>query len=116
VKDWLLYVAIAILIVLLIWMFEIHQARTGGSPHLPLKWLGFAGMSAILFGQTLQSCRPLWGIRKFWILLGLFFIVHSGLGSFVLLRIQAVPLLLLAVVITGAEYLLLGAYLGFFLD
>ncbi|HET6841492.1 MAG TPA: hypothetical protein VFK06_07360 [Candidatus Angelobacter sp.] len=115
-KDWLLYVAIAVLIMVLVWMFEIHQARTGGSPHLPLKWLSFAGMTAVVFWQTLQSCRPLWEMRKFWILLGLFFTVHSVLGVLVLMRIRTVPLLLLAVIITGAEYLLLGAYLGFFFD
>lgn len=117
IKDWLLYVAIAVLIVILVWMFAMHQARTGGSPNLPLKWLGFAGMTAIVFGNAIRSCRRqgLWRRRKFWVFLGLFFAVHSGLGVFVLLRVPVVPLLLYAV-LTGPEYLLLAAYLGFFLD
>jgi len=40
IKEWLLYMAFAVLIVISVWMFAMHQARTGGSPNLPLKWLG----------------------------------------------------------------------------
>jgi Na+/melibiose symporter-like transporter len=114
-KDWLLYVAIAVLIAISVWIFAIHQARTGGSPNLPLKWLGFAGMTAIIFGYAIRACRRSWGKQKFWVLLGLFFAVHSGLGVFVLLRVATVPLVLYAV-LTGIEYVVLASYLGFFLD
>jgi Na+/melibiose symporter-like transporter len=115
IKDWLLYVAIAVLIVISIWMFAMHQARTSGSPNLPLKWLGFGGMTAIVFGHAIRACRRLWGKQRFWLFLGLFFAVHSGLGVLVLLRVPVVPLLLYAV-LTGPEYLLSAAYLGYFLD
>jgi hypothetical protein len=115
IRDWLLYVAIALLIVISVWMFAVHQARTGGSPNLPLKWLGFAGMSAIVFGYAIRACRQSWGKQKFWKLLGLFFAVHSGLGVFVLLRVPVVPLVLYAL-LTGIEYVILAAYLGFLLD
>jgi hypothetical protein len=115
IKDWLLYVAIAVLIVISVWMFAMHQARTGGSPNLPLKWLGFAGMTAIVFGNAIRACRRSWWKQKFWVLLGLFFAVHSSLGALVLTRVPTVPLLLYAV-LTGPEYILLAAYLGFFLD
>jgi hypothetical protein len=115
IKDGLLYMAIGVLIVISVWMFAIHQARTGGSPNLPLKWLGFAGMTAIVFGYVIRACRRSWGKQKFWVLLGLFFAVHSGLGVFVLLRVPTVPLVLYAV-LTGIEYVVLASYLGFFLD
>jgi hypothetical protein len=115
IKDGLLYVAIAVMIVISVWMFAMHQARTGGSPNLPLKWLGFGGMTAIVFGYAIRACRQSWGKQKFWALLGLFFAVHSGLGVFVLLRVPVVPLLLYGV-LTGIEYVVLAAYLGFFLD
>lgn len=115
IKDWLVYVAIAVLIVISVWMFAMHQAKTGGSPNLPLKWLGFAGMTAIVFGYAIRACRRSWGKQKFWVLLGLFFAVHSGLGALVLTRVPTVPLVLYAV-LTGPEYVLLAAYLGFFLD
>jgi Na+/melibiose symporter-like transporter len=115
IKDWLLYVAIAVLIVISVWMFAMHQARTGGSPNLPLKWLGFAGMTAIVFGYAIRASPRSWGKQKFWVLLGLFFAVHSGLGVFVLLRVPTAPLVLYAV-LTGIEYVFLASYLGFFLD
>ena len=115
IKDWLLYVVIGVLIVSSVWMFAMHQARTGGSPNLPLKWLGFAGMTAIVFGYAIRACRRSWGKQKFWVLLGLFFAVHSGLGALVLTRVPTVPLVLYAV-LTGIEYVVLAAYLGFFLD
>jgi hypothetical protein len=114
IKDGLLYVAIAVLIVISVWMFAMHQARTGGSPNLPLKWLGFAGMTAIVFGYAIRACRQSWGKQKFWMLLGLFFAVHSGFGALILTRVSTVSLMLYAV-LTGPEYLLLAAYLGFFL-
>jgi hypothetical protein len=117
IKDWLLYVAIAILIAASAWMFAMHQARTGGSPNLPLKWLGFAGITAIVFGNAIRSCgrRRLWRRRKFWVLLGLFFAVHCVLGVVLLMRVATAPWVLYAV-LAGPEYVVLAMYLGHFLD
>lgn len=115
IKDWFLYVGIAVLIVILIWTFAKHQARTGGSPNLPLKWIGFAGMTAIIFGYAIRASRRLWVYQKFWLLLGLFFAVHTGVGVFVLMRVPTVPLVLYAV-LTAIEYAVLAAYLDYFLD
>jgi hypothetical protein len=115
IKDWLLYVGIALLIIISVWMFAMHQARTGGSPNLPLKWPGFAGMSAIVFGYAIRACRRSWAKQKFWVFLGLFFAVHSAVGVFVLLRVPIVPLVLYAV-LTAIEYGVLATYLGYFLD
>jgi len=115
IKDYLLYVAIAILIVISVWMFEKHQVRTGGSPNLPLKWLLFAGMTAIVFGYGSRACRRLWGKQKLWVLLGLLFAAHFGLGVLVLMNVPTVPLVLYAV-LTGIEYVVLAVYLDFFLD
>jgi len=106
------YVAIAVLIVPSVWMFAMHQARTGGSPNLPWKWLGFAGMTAIVFGYAIRACRQSWGKQKFWALLGRFFAVHSGLGVFVLLRVPVVPLVLYAV-LTALNTSFSAAYLVF---
>jgi len=53
--------AIAVLIVTSVWMFAMHQARTGGSPNLPLKWLGFAGMTAIVFGYAIRAVSAVVG-------------------------------------------------------
>jgi len=114
IRDLLLYTAIGVLIVAALSAFAVHQARTGGSPNLPLKWLGFAGMTAIVFGNTIRGSRPLWGRQRFWLLVGLFFAMHSGLGMFVLMRVPTVPLVLYGV-LPGVEYVILAAYLDFFL-
>lgn len=71
-------------------------------------------MTAIVFGYAIRSCQPLWKTPKFWMFLGMFFIVHSALGVLVLAR-MAVPLILYAM-LTGVEYVVLAVYLDFFLD
>ena len=114
-RDFLLYVAIAISVVSLAFVFAFHLAKTGGSQYSTLKWLGFAGITAIVFGNAIRSCRRLWRRRKFWVLLGLFFAVHSGLGVILLMRVVTAPWVLYAV-LAGPEYVVLARYLGFFLD
>ena len=114
-RDLLLYVSVAIAVVAAAWMYGVHQARTGGSPNLRLKWIGFGGMTAVVFGYAIRACRRSWGKQRFWVLLCIFFAVHSGLGVLILMRVPAAPLLLYAV-LTGPEYLLLAAYLALFLD
>lgn len=114
-RDWLLYVVIAILIVGMIGAFAVHDADTGRSHSLPLKWLGFAGTTAIVFGYAIRACRRSWRMRRFWLLLGLFFAAHLGLGVFVLTTVDRVALLSY-VLLSGFEYAVLTAYLGFFLD
>lgn len=113
-RDMLLYVLVAVLIVASAWMFAIHEANTGGSPNLPLKWLGFAGMTAVVFGYAIRACRRERRKERFWLLLSAFGVVHLGLGVFLVARAPVVPLLIYAV-LTGPEYVLLAAYLGFFL-
>jgi hypothetical protein len=112
-RDMLLYVLIGILVVASAWVFAVHEANTGGSPNLPLKWLGFGGMTAVVFGYAIRAGRREWRKRRFWLLLGAFGAVHLGLGVFVVTRAPVVPLLVYAV-LTGPEYVLLAAYLEFF--
>jgi hypothetical protein len=115
IRDWLLYVGIAVVIVVSAILYGAHQGMTGGSAELPLKWIGFAGMTGIVFGYAIKACRPLWRRQKFWLVLGCFFVIHCGLGAFVLMRVPVVPLLLFGM-LTGPEYMLLAVYLGFFMD
>jgi hypothetical protein len=114
IRDWLLYVAIAALLVIATWIFAAHQAGTGGSARLPLKWLGFAGMTGVVFGYAIKAGLRPQARRKFWVLLGLLFAVHCGVGVVVLLRVDVVPLLLYAV-LGPIEYLALGACISSFL-
>jgi len=99
VRDFLLYVAIVIAIVVLAFAYAFHLAKTAGSQYSTLKWLGFAGITAIVFGNAIRSCRRqrLWRRRKFWVLLGLFFAVHCVLGVVLLMRVATAPWVLYAV-------------------
>lgn len=116
-RDFLLYVAIAISIVILAFAYAFHLAKTGGSQYSTLKWLGFAGITAIVFGNAIRSCgrQGLWRRRKFWVLLGLFFAVHCVLGVVLLMRVATAPWVLYAV-LAGPEYVVLAMYLGHFLE
>src|SRR3954466_14393541 len=114
-KDRLLYIAIAALIVVSVCMFALYQARRGGSPNLPLKWLGFAGMTAIVFGYALRACRRQRRKQRFWLFPCLFFGCHTALGVFVLFRLSTMPLVLYGA-FTPIEYAFLTAYLGHFLN
>ena len=90
VRDLLLYVVIAILVVAMIGVYAVHEAKPGGARSLPLKGLGFVGTSAIVFGYAIRACRPFWRMHKFWLLLTVFFIVHLSLGVLVLTRVATV--------------------------
>jgi hypothetical protein len=115
VRDWILYVGIAILLVGMIAAFAVRDADAGRSRSLPLKWIGFVGTTAIVFGYAIRACRPSWRIRKFWYLLSLFLAAHLGLGVFVLTAVDRVALWFYGL-LSGVEYAVLSAYLGFFLD
>jgi len=114
IRDWLLYVGIAVLIFALAGAFAVHQAMTGGSPDLPLKWIVFVGVTATMFGYAIRAYRRSWRKPKVWLLLIMFLIVHSALGIFALTRVEKVPLILFPM-LSYVEYFLLAAYLDFFL-
>jgi hypothetical protein len=101
--------------VAMIGAFAVHQADRSISSQLPLKWLGFVGTSAIVFGYAIRANRPFLRARKFWLFLFVFFLAHLGVGVLILARADTVPLSIYAV-LTTLEYALLTAYLGLVLD
>ena len=113
-KDLLSYIAIATFVVASVVLFAAHQAKVGGSPYLPLKWLGFAAMTAIVFGYGIRNNRANWIDSRLWILLVIFAILHFSLGVTILLRTAVVGMIFYGVA-TGVEYLLLSMYLAYFL-
>ena len=105
-RDLLLYVAIGFAFV---WL-GFYQAKTAQTPGLPLKWLGFAGMTALVFGDAIQSARNRWRSARFWLVLTAFFVVQSCVGIVLLSRMAAVPLIVY-VLLTPLNYLALESYL-----
>ncbi len=114
-RDLLLYCLIGILLVVVGGVYAVHQGRLGRTSGLPLKWLGFGIMSALVFGNAIRHSEPFWRSRRFWGPLVLFSILHFGLGFVVLLRLRQVGLIefFFATLIENA---LLNAYLGRFLN
>jgi hypothetical protein len=109
--DVVLYTLIAAVVVAAAGAFGLHQGRTGGSPVLPLKWMAFAGLTAIVFGYTIRENRRSWRTSRFWFVLVMLFAAHLVLGSLALRQFETVPLLVLAV-IAAAEFPALDACLS----
>jgi hypothetical protein len=91
--------------------FAFYQADTGRTPGLPLKWMGFAGMTAVVFGYAIRENPKLCGRSRFWLVLSGLFVAHAGLGFVVLLNLEVVPLLLLGP-LTGLEFGTVAVCLG----
>ena len=114
-KDVLLYIAIAVSLVTLLLLYAIHQGRARQTSGLPLKWFGFAIMTALVFGNAIFRSNPAWDRSKFWKLLAVFSVLHFGLGFAILWHLHQVGLIDFFIV-TFIEYAALNAYLGHFLN
>jgi hypothetical protein len=114
-RDVALYVMIAVLLFTGLYYFAVHQARTGGSPELPLKWLGGGLTTVLVFAYLLQTCRRLWRVPRFWLAVGLLFLVHSGVTLLALLLVPVVPLLWFAV-LAPADFAVLSMCLSYLFD
>jgi hypothetical protein len=92
--DFVLYAIIGILFVSGAAWYGFHQARSGGSPNLPMKWIGFGGMTALVFGYLIHNNAKRWRVARFWLLLTAALITHVAVGTAALANIKTVPLLL----------------------
>ncbi len=112
IRDFLLYVVLGIALVAGVASLAVF---TSTDPDRLFKWLGFAVMTALVFGDTIRVNRHLWRSLRFWLLLGAFFAVQCGLGILLLWTVTKVGAVLWALLIP-LNYLALSTYLGFFLD
>lgn len=103
VWDFAQYTVIAIGLVAAAGAFGVHQARSGGSPVLPIKWIGFGGLTAIVFGYGIREHARLWGERRFWVIMSTVLLAHVVLGFLILQKFEVVPLLALGPV-AGLEF------------
>ena len=98
-RDLVTYLIIAVGLVTAAGLFGIHQARTGGEPLLPMKWLGFAGLTGIVFGYAIHDSRAHWDDVRFRFVLGALFLVHLCVGVVLLLVLSSIPLLTFALLV-----------------
>lgn len=108
IKDYAIYIAVGILIVVVITSLAYYEAKGGHTSGLPIKWLGFAIMTALVFGNIIRYAGALRRVPRFWIFLGVFSITHVVFGILILSRITETGLVQFAAA-TVIEYLILRA-------
>lgn len=91
-RDFVLYVFVAITVVLFIAWAAIRTGQESGNPELPLKWLGFAAFSALAFGYPIRMFRHSWRNTRFRLTLVGLVVVHLAVVIPLLLRVPSVPL------------------------
>lgn len=114
IRDALLYCAIAIAVAAAAILIGFYRAKVGLPLGLPLKWIGFAIMTGLVFLNAFRSRRVYWSERRFWVLMGLFSMLHFAVGILVVTRLTKVGLIDFAVA-TLVEYFALSAYLDHFM-
>lgn len=114
-RDYVLYVAVAVALLVLLWLWVNYRVKMHQVPRLPVNWFGFAGMTALVFGDAIRLGRPHWRQLRFWVLLAVFFAVQFGLALAVFSVVDVVPTLFWGFLIP-LDYLVLGAYLATFLQ
>ena len=93
--DLTLYVLIAVVVVASAGLYGVYQAKTGQKAGLPIKWVGFAVLTVIIFGYVLFDNRTFWHRPLFWGIVLVVLVVHLGLGL-LLRQFDTIPLLVLA--------------------
>ncbi|MBZ5676748.1 MAG: hypothetical protein LAP61_21110 [Acidobacteriia bacterium] len=73
IRDFVLYIAIGLLVGLLAMWLAFHSDRSGSEV---FKWPGLAVNTAIVFGYAIKFNRILWKRRSFWMTLFLLLFVH----------------------------------------
>jgi hypothetical protein len=114
-RDFLLYCSIAVLLVATLVVYGLHQVKAGQTSGLPVKWLGFALMTAFVFGNAIRYSKPFWRWPRLWGLLLLFSLLHFGLGLLIIPKLTRIGLIHFAVA-TPIEYFVLTACLRRFLN
>ena len=112
VRDFALYIVIGVAIFGGAFWWALHQAKTGGSPNLPMKWIAFAAVTGIAFGYAIMGQRPNWRKPRLWAALGVLAIVHCALGILVIWRLSAFPVILMGP-LAGGEILAIGICLAY---
>ncbi len=92
-RDFILYLALAVALAGLAILLGVYQAKTGRSSQASLKWVGFVLMTVLAFYWTVRSYRPFWRQGSFWVTAASLGAVHVGLGIEIVQQIRAESLL-----------------------
>jgi O-antigen ligase len=112
IRDLLLYILIGVGVFSALFLVAVF---TEVEPEPFIKWLGFAVVTALVFGDTVRANRRQWRNQRFWSLLGVFLAVQSAVGVLLLSAIGKVPPIYWGFFFP-LDYGVLTACLAFFMD
>jgi hypothetical protein len=115
IRDGLLYCAIAIVVAAVAILVGFYRAKVGLPLGLPLKWMGVAIMTGLVFLNAFRSRTVYWSERRFWVLMAIFSMFHFAVGILVITRLVAKVGLIDFAVAALLEYFALSAYLDHFM-
>ena len=84
IRDYVLYLAISFAVVGLILLVGLSH----GDQDKFMKWLFFSFYTLFVFGYVIEQSRALWKLRSFWLLLGLFLLLHCIVLAAILAHTQ----------------------------
>lgn len=113
-RDLVLYLLIGLGVAAFALIYASHAAKAGGTGELPLRWLGLAGETAVVFGYLLRTMRPYWGVGRFWAGFSGFLCVHLAACAALLLRMDHFGLLWFVFIGYG-EWVVLAYLMDFLL-
>ncbi len=110
IRDFVLYVAIAVAVVAFALLYAVRSAKSGSSGRLPLRWLGLGATTAVVFGYVLRPCKRYYHLVRFWVAFVGLFALHLGVYIVVLLHVEQWGLAWFAI-ITPVEIFVMGLIL-----
>lgn len=84
-------IATAFVLGLVAWAWYVPEERWVSS-----KWIGFAALTAVVFGYPLNWFRREWSCKRFWMYLGILLLLHTSVGVAILCAFTRVPLMFFA--------------------
>lgn len=97
-RDFLLYVAIGLLVAAFAASYGFYLARKGGEPRFQNDWFVTISTAALVFGYAIKSHRQLRGLWSFWAAWFALLIAHFAILLPFLSRMEKVPLLLIGLI------------------
>ena len=72
IRDFVLYIAISFAVVAAM----LFVGLSHGDHDKYMKWVFFTFYTSVVFGFVIEQSRALWKLRSFWLLTGLFLLLH----------------------------------------
>ena len=112
IRDFGVYVAIAIAVYVAIVLFAFNTTQPISD--FEFNWIGLAGVTVVVFGETIRTSRRLWREARFWYVIATALIAQLGLGTAGLWRAPRLSTVIWGCVIFPASFAALQVCIGHF--